>query len=40
MKKDAGWGGSDSFAGDSFDPFIDSTVMIISKVHQALSTLI
>ena len=25
---------------DSFDPFIDSAVMIISRVHQALSTLI
>ena len=40
MKKDAGWGGSASFAGNSFDPFIDSAVMIVSRVHHSLSTLI
>ena len=40
MKKDAGWGGSASFSGNSFDPFIDSAVMIVSRVQRALSTLI
>ena len=40
MKKDAGWGGSASFAGNSFDPFIDSAVMIVSRVHHSLSILI
>ena len=36
MKGDAGWGGSASFSGKSFD----SVVNVVSKVRQALNTLI
>ena len=36
MKEDAGWGGSGSFAGKS----CDSAVMVVSRVHLALNTLI
>ena len=36
MKEDARWGESARFSGKSFD----SVVSVISKVHQALNTLI
>ena len=36
MKQDAGWGGSASFLGKSFD----SVVSLVLRVHQALNTLI
>ena len=36
MTEVAGWGGSASFASKSFD----SVVMVVSRVHQALKTLI
>ena len=36
MKEDAGWGGSATFLGKSFD----SVVRVVSRVHQALNTLI
>ena len=36
MKEDAGSGGNASFSGKSFD----SVVSIVSRVHQALNTLI
>ena len=36
MKEDAGWGGSASSSGKSFD----SVVNVVSKVHQASNTLI
>ena len=36
MKEYVGWGGSDSFVSMSFD----SVVLVVSRVHQALNTLI
>ena len=36
MKEDVGWGGSANFSGKVFD----SVVSVVSRVHQALNTLI
>ena len=36
MKENVRWGGSATFSGKSFD----SVVSVVSKVHQALNTLI
>ena len=36
MKENAGWGGGASFPRESFD----SAVIIVSRVHQTLNTLI